>query len=157
MKIAIMSRERIERLAQQPFPARTAVISITDSDAFPVEFRCRPDFLLSLTFDDMEPDSDLLAELLKDNPDFRDEYKIIDDKQASEISNFAQIIYPLADLLICQCECGQSRSAAVAAAIMEHFSGNGSVILADRHYSPNGYVFRLVLEKMKEGNLYARK
>ena len=150
MKIAIMSRESIERLAQQPFPERTAVISIMDSDAPPVEFRNSPAFLLSLVFDDMEPESDLLKELLGDFPDFRNEYQIITEQHAEKIANFSTVIYQVADLLICQCEFGQSRSAAVAAAIMEHFSDNGIDVFADDRFCPNKYVFRTVLKKLKE-------
>ena len=157
MKIAIMGRERIERLAQQPFPERTAVISITDSDALPVEFRNSPDFLLALEFDDMEPESDLLDELLKGYPDFQNEYQIITERQAEKIANFSTVIYQVADLLICQCEFGQSRSAAVAAAIMEHFSGNGIDVFADDRYCPNKYIFRKVLGKLLETQHYVNQ
>ena len=150
MKIAIMSRKRIEKMAQQPFPERTAVISITDSDALPVEFPNAPDFLLALAFDDVDPKSDLLNELLQDFPDFQYEFQIITEQQAEKIANFSKIMYISADLLICQCEFGQSRSAAVAAAIMEHFSGNGIDIFSDDRYCPNKYIFRKVLGKLQE-------
>ena len=150
MEITIMSREDIEKLALKSFPAKTAVISITDSDALPVEFHKRPEFLLSLAFDDTEPESDLLDELLKDYPGFRNDYRIITDQQAEEIANFARVMHRTADQLICQCEFGQSRSAAVAAAITEYFSGDGIEIFADDRYCPNKYVFRKVLEKLKQ-------
>ena len=149
MKIEIMSRESIEQLAQQPFPEKTAVISIIDSGASPVEFYYKPEFLLSLMFDDTEPDSDLLSKLLKEYPGFQNEYRIISDQQAEEIANFAQVMYMAADLLICQCEFGQSRSAAVAAAIKEYFSGNGIDVFADNRYFPNKYVFKKIFEKLR--------
>lgn len=150
MEITIMSREGIEKLSLTPFPAKTAIISIIDSDAPPVGFHNRPEFLLSLAFDDAEPESDLLNELLKAYPGFRNDYRIITDQQAKEIANFAHVMHKAADLLICQCEFGQSRSAAVAAAITEYFNGDGIGIFADDRYCPNKYVFRKVLEKLKE-------
>lgn len=150
MEITIMSREDIEKLALKPFPSKTAVISIIDSDALPVEFHNKPEYILSLAFDDTEPESDLLDELLKDYPRFRNEYRIITDQQAEEIANFAYVMHRAAARLICQCEFGQSRSAAVAAAITEYFDSNGIEIFADDRYYPNKYVFRKVLEKLKE-------
>lgn len=157
MKITIMSRENIERMAQKPFPEKTAVISITDSDAQPVEFRNSPAFLLSLIFDDMEPESGLLDELIRDFPDFQNEYRIITERQTEEIANFSTIMYQAADLLICQCEFGQSRSAAVAAAVMEHFNGNGIDVFADDRYCPNKYIFRKVLGKLRGTQHYVNK
>lgn len=149
MKISIMGREGIEKLARKPFSEKTAVISIIDSDAFPVEFMHKPEFLLRLAFDDMEPGSGLLDELLREYAGFRNEYKIIADGQAQAIAEFAKAMHETAGQLICQCEFGQSRSAAVAAAVMEFFSGNGIDIFADDRYSPNKYVFRKVLEKLR--------
>ena len=149
MEIAIMSREEIEQMALKPFPDKTAVISITDSDAQPVIFRNSPEFLLPLVFDDAEPEASPLDELLKNHPGFRNEYQIITDQQAKEIAGFAKDVYKTARLLVCQCEFGQSRSAAVAAAITECFNSNGIDIFADDRYTPNKYVFRKVLEKLR--------
>lgn len=57
----------------------------------------------------------------------------------------------LADMeyLICQCEMGQSRSAAVAAAVMEHYTGLPSDIFADDRYYPNRLVYATVLDALK--------
>ena len=43
--------------------------------------------------------------------------------------------------IICQCEHGQSRSAACAAAIKEHFEKSGIDIFADYRYYPNQLIF----------------
>lgn len=51
--------------------------------------------------------------------------------------------------MICQCEHGQSRSAAVAAAIMEFRSRRGITVFAHDSYYPNKVVFRKVLEALK--------
>ena len=52
--------------------------------------------------------------------------------------------------LICQCEHGQSRSAAVASAILEFKSRRGIQIFADDRYYTNKVVFRRVLEALKD-------
>lgn len=46
--------------------------------------------------------------------------------------------------VICQCEHGQSRSAAIAAAILEYETQNGISIFTDDKYYPNKVVFRKV-------------
>lgn len=149
MKIAVMSREQLEKTARNPFPEKTAVISISDSDAPPPELRHAPAFLLPLVFDDMDPESELLDDLFTDLPGTRMEYRVITDRQAQEIALFARKMHTAAALLICQCEFGQSRSAAVAAAVTEYFNGNGIEIFADIRYSPNKYVFRKVYEQLR--------
>ena len=43
--------------------------------------------------------------------------------------------------ILCQCEYGQSRSAACAAAILEYFNGTGTSVFADYRYYPNQVVY----------------
>ncbi|NLB62365.1 MAG: hypothetical protein GX802_08150 [Clostridiales bacterium] len=50
--------------------------------------------------------------------------------------------------MICQCEYGQSRSAACAAAILEHFNNNGISVFADYRYYPNQLIFNKMLEAL---------
>ena len=75
---------------------------------------------------------------------------VISSDQAHEI---AKVYYENKDritTLICQCEHGQSRSAAVASAILEFKSRRGIQIFADDRYYPNKVVFRRVLEALKD-------
>ena len=46
--------------------------------------------------------------------------------------------------IICQCEYGQSRSAACAAAILEHYCKNGISVFADYRYYPNQLVYNKI-------------
>ena len=77
---------------------------------------------------------------------------IITNKQAKEIAEFYHRVSKTAKTLICQCEHGQGRSAAIAAAINEYTDGNGIDIFADDRYFPNKVVFRKVLKALKGGN-----
>lgn len=150
MKIRILDRESMEERAERPFPAKTAVISITDAGDAPVKLAHLPEHLLRLSFDDVEPEPELPDKAMGRINAFDMRNHIISDQQAGEIAGFVHAILSGADLLICQCEYGQSRSAAVAAAIAEYAYGCGIDIFADDRYFPNKYVFRKVLGALKE-------
>ena len=136
----IMSREEIEKDALKPFPPHTAVISITDADWDFAELKNKPEWLLQLNFDDVDND------VFKDEPETAQEvlvekYHMFNDAMARLVADFYFLIRGKAKMLICQCEHGQSRSAAIAAAINEYRSGSGIEIFADDDYYPNKRVF----------------
>lgn len=150
MEIMITSREALEARARSPFPPRTAVISITDSDDPDADLLNPPDWLLRLKFDDVH--NDLLEEVLGRRPTeeeariLAENFHFITEGQARQIAAFIrEAAQPnMADTLICQCEYGQSRSAAVAAAARQYLAGDGIGIWADDRYYPNKLVFRMV-------------
>jgi hypothetical protein len=51
--------------------------------------------------------------------------------------------------VICQCDFGQSRSAACAAAILQHFEGRGIDIFADYRYYPNQLVYHKIFDALE--------
>lgn len=150
MRIQIKSRQAIERLAASPFQEKTALISITDYGCEPAELGHQPDFLLTLEFDDV--DADVFADELGKNRTpkeclaVEEKYHMFSDEQAQQIAEFYRKIRNNADVLICQCEHGQSRSAAIAAAILEHSAHAGIKIFADERYYPNKFIFNKMLK-----------
>jgi len=54
--------------------------------------------------------------------------------------------------IICQCEYGESRSSACAAAILEHFQKTGISIFADYRYYPNQVVYHKVFDALEKLN-----
>nr|WP_302628353.1 hypothetical protein [uncultured Eubacterium sp.] len=52
--------------------------------------------------------------------------------------------------IICQCEYGQSRSAACAAAILEYYEKKGISIFADYRYYPNQVIFNKIYNALKK-------
>lgn len=50
--------------------------------------------------------------------------------------------------IVCQCEYGQSRSAACAAAILEHFCHTGINVFADYRYYPNQMVYHKIKDAL---------
>jgi len=158
MKLKITGRQAIEAFAREPFAPHTALISITDSDSDFAALEHQPEHLLQLRFDDItsqdaqeefehqrgrkptEEEQHLLAE----------KFHLISDAQAAEIAAFVHQVKDSAALLICQCEYGESRSAAVAAAVIELFQGSGIMVFADDRYYPNKLVYRMVYEALRE-------
>jgi len=149
MKIEIHSRESIEERANKPLPACTAVISITDSDKDFAVLKNKPEYILQLKFDDVTNED--LEDHLGRKPTeaealmLAEKIYMFNDRQAGEIAEFIKLILDRAELLICQCEYGQSRSAGVAAAVKQFLDKSGIEIFADDRYYPNKIVYRKVL------------
>ena len=140
--IKIFSRKQIEKLALFPFPPNTALISIRDANAEIPKLKHKPTWLLQLAFDDISSD---------EIDDYKGkEYTLFDESIARKIADFVDECKDKAEPIICQCEYGQSRSAAVAAALSEFFCQSGIDIFADDRYYPNKLAFRLTLKALME-------
>ena len=152
MEIIITDRKTVSNME---FIVPTAVISITDMDYFFADLKNSPKFLLQMQFDDI--DGYVFEDEGYKNPTYEQrlwvekKYNIISDEQAQKIASFYFKAKPLVTRVICQCEHGQSRSAAVAAAILEYEQKEGINIFANEKYSPNKIIFHKVLTALKEG------
>jgi predicted protein tyrosine phosphatase len=157
MEVLILSRDKIEEMARGGFAEHTAVISITDVQWTFAELKHKPEFLLQVAFDDVDEDIflDVFGGMLtdKERAKIESKYKMFTDTQANQIAEFYLSIKDKAEVLICQCEHGQSRSAAVAAAIMEYRSKRGIDVFAADEYYPNKRIFRKVLKALTDFNL----
>ena len=148
MEVSIYSRNSIKELIEKGFPQNTAVISFyTPKDKRDYEEnRVNYDGVCNKVFYVGIPDIDI--EILS-------EYGYTYKTYLAEADELAKFIYEAkADGLdiICQCDYGQSRSAACAAAILEHFEGRGIDIFVDYRYYPNQLVYHKIfdaLEKVK--------
>ena len=147
-EIMIMSRDKVEAFSNVPYHQRTALISITDINYSFAELRNKPHELLQVAFDDV--DNDVFEDELGREPTEEERvrierrYNMLSDAQAKEIADFYNRVKDTVDVIICQCEHGQSRSAAVAAAIQEFSSHTGIEIFADDRYYPNKVVYRKI-------------
>ena len=161
MKIEIESRQSIKSRAKEPFQARTALISIADSDHAFVRLNNKPEYLLQMKFDDVTEElfdvaNDLISENIRGRKPTEEEalalakkFHMFSDEHAKKVAAFVDSVLGKADILICQCEYGQSRSAGIAAAIKQSLHGNGIDIFADERYFPNKLVYRKVMENMR--------
>ena len=151
MRVEIYSRRAIKELIQKGFPDNTAVISFYspgkarcfEEERVHIDNVCPNVFYVSI------PDIDI--EILGD-------YGYTYDTYLAEADALAEFVYKAhSDGLdiICQCDFGQSRSAACAAAILQHFEGRGIDIFTDYRYYPNQLVYNKVfyaLEKHRKEN-----
>lgn len=161
MKILIMSRRAIEKMAEQAFPDNTAVISIADyGDAF-ATLKNSPTYILRVAFDDV--DNDVIGDKLGTHGTdaeivaIEKKYHMFSSDQAEELAWFFADVSEKTEVLICQCEHGQSRSAAVASAILEYRSRRGIDIFADDRYYPNKVVFRRLLSALRSLTPFAKR
>ena len=146
MQVEIHSFDSIERLARHPFAPGTSLISIGDTDAAPPVLAHRPDHILRLQFDDV------MLEGFDYETGGAFAFRLFSEDQARRIADFVYRHLEDTAVFLCQCHFGQSRSAAVAAAIKEHFDHNGIEIFADElgRYCPNALVFRKTLKALNE-------
>ena len=144
MKVNIHSRSSIGELIQNGFPENTAVISFFTPNKNklkenPVNYQglCDKVFYIGV------PDIDI--EILADYGYTYESYLA----QADELAKFIHEAKANDRDIICQCDYGQSRSAACAAAILQHFEGRGIDIFADYRYYPNQLVYHKIFDALK--------
>lgn len=148
-----MSKRAIEKYMREPMAEKTAVISIADFNGEFAKLINAPQWLHQVSFDDV--DNDVIIDEVVGKPTekerlaIEEKYHMFSDKQASAIAEFYFAICDKAECIVCQCEHGQSRSAAVAAAILEYRSRRGIKIFSDDRYYPNKVVFRKVLAALQ--------
>ena len=149
IKVAIMSRKAAEEFVKTGFPENAAVISFYDpktkytpEDYKPVDYSsvCKNVFYVCI------PDIDI--EALGDFGFTFDTFF----PEAEQLSDFIIESVNESRNIICQCEYGQSRSAACAAAIKEYLDKSGIEIFADCRYYPNQLIFNKLLEALKRAN-----
>lgn len=145
-KIMICSRDMVEKLIISGFPNNTAVISFYDpkskrtpKDYAPADYSGVCDRVFYVPLHDID------IEVLP-------EYGLSFDTYFPEAESLARYIIRCISEgrnIICQCEYGQSRSAACAAAIKEYYDKSGIEIFADYRYYPNQLVFNKLLDALK--------
>jgi protein-tyrosine phosphatase len=68
--------------------------------------------------------------------------------EAEQLAEFIKAAVADGFDIICQCDYGQSRSAACAAAILQYYEGRGIDIFADYRYYPNQLVYHKVFDAL---------
>lgn len=150
MNIKIYSRQAMETYLKHNHLDNTAVISFYDppnrktyEGNTPVDYADKCDRVFPVELHDID------RSVLMD-------FGLTYDTYFPEVDRLAEFIYQATEDgldIICQCQYGQSRSAACAAAILEHFEGNGISVFVDDRYYPNQMVYRKVfnaLERVKK-------
>lgn len=152
IRILTTNRMQLQFLSLKPFEPNIAVISITNHEAPLVHFVNEPKHLLRTSFNDVGFDEfwDTNTTLeVSEKEAFEKKYRVISIQQAKEIATFYhEAINDNVDTIICQCEHGVSRSAAIKAAILEYEARRGIDVFADKYLSPSKTVFKRVLKAL---------
>ena len=138
MKITILSKSELFKLLEKKeLTSRTAVVSFADEqDEFlelPEEVEC-----LKVVFYDIRPSSTV--------PEHYDSLL----PEALEIARFVSNKIKEGKDIVCQCDYGISRSAGLAAAILERYAHKGLDVFSDYRYTPNQFVYNKVLKELKK-------
>ena len=145
MKVEIYSKKAIKELMDKGFPQNVAVISFytpnnkREGMQSPVDYSglCNNVFYVGI------PDIDI--EILAEYGYTYESYLA----QADDLANFIREAKANNLDIICQCDYGQSRSAACAAAILQHFERRGIDIFADYRYYPNQLVYHKIFDSLE--------
>lgn len=148
-KVEIMSRKAMKELIESGFPENTAVISFYDpndgrgltrlKEYEPINYNGICDYVFTVGVHDID------IETLED-------YGLSYETYFPEVEKLADFICIVVEQrmdIICQCEYGQSRSAACAAAIKEHFEKSGIEVFADYRYYPNRLIFNKIYDALR--------
>lgn len=139
MKVHIMSRAEIEELIKHDALFGVDVISFQDTnDMKKIDFRGLPHRVFSVALDDLEYD-ELESEGLTYDTYF---------PEADDLAQFIREAITSNREIICQCECGQGRSAGCAAAILEAVYNKGIEIFSDYRYFPNKVIYHKLVDKI---------
>ena len=146
MKVEIYSREAIKELMKGEFPKNTAVISFCSprKTRRAEEERVYFGNVCDRVFNILIPDIDI--EILGDYGYTYETYLA----EADELAKFIYEVRAEGRDIICQCDFGQSRSAACAAAILQHFEGRGIDVFSDYRYYPNQLVYHKVFDALEK-------
>ena len=138
MFVQIYASYYIEELIKKgEFPPNTAVISFCDEGTHPgdrVNFSGVCNRIMYVEVDDLD---------LEDIDDYNEFLP-----EAEEIAEFIIDAYNDGMNIICQCECGQSRSAGCAAAIEEFFYRTGINVFKDYRYYPNKLIYNKIFDAL---------
>lgn len=146
MQIKICSRKEAEALLKKGFLKNTAVISFYDpadtrgGGTVPLNYSGKAERVFYV------PVHDIDIEILGDYSLSYETYF----PEAPRLAEFIKTAHTGGLDILCQCEYGQSRSAACAAAIEEYYNKNGISVFADYRYYPNQLIFNKLYAALKK-------
>lgn len=149
ISIGVLSRFDASQYCKEPHKTDSAIISISTPNfnysglAIEPTDENRVVAILCLEFMDADRpgDNDVYG-----NPTIISD--LMSDEDAKTVVDFVER-YKDKRILV-HCDAGISRSSAVAAAILKHYTGDDSMIFDSRWYNPNRWVYRKVLEAFED-------
>lgn len=130
--IEILSRKEAVEFLKTPIVEKLIIISISSVMTDKILFAENSDIvdILYLNFDDVD----------------RSNANAMTSNQAKEVTDFVNKYKDSIDRIVIHCDQGVSRSAGIAAAIMQYLFGTAQPIFSNRKYCPNLHCYKLVLD-----------
>lgn len=135
MKVYIYSRSLMERHIKKGLPENTAIVSFADTEEDFIEFPEGTN-VLKVAFYDVRPHTAMREHWDSVLP------------EAKQIAEFLVKNVKEGKDIICQCDYGISRSAGLAAAVLQKWCRKGIDVFADYRFTPNQFVYKLVLKEL---------
>ena len=136
MKVTILSKSELSNLIEKKeLTSNSAIVSFADEEDDFLDFPKDSD-VLKIVFYDIRPSSTIKEHYNRLLPEAKDIAKFVNQK-----------ILEGKDI-ICQCDYGISRSAGLAAAILERYAHRGIDVFANYKYTPNQFVYNKVYQEL---------
>ena len=144
MKVTVYSKSKMEDLLEKGPLEKVAVVSFYNEPVNlltkPIDYSGKVERFMQINLPDI------------DEGGFEENGYTFDTffADADKVAAFIYDAYMDGLDFICQCQFGFSRSAACAAAILEHFEGRGSEILLSDCYQPNKLLYDKLLSALEK-------
>ncbi len=136
MKVSILSKSELYKLIENnELTNKSAIVSFADEEDEFLDFPKDID-VLKVVFYDIRPSS-----VVKEHYD-----SLL--PEAKDIASFVSQKINEGKDIICQCDYGISRSAGLAAAILERYAHKGLEVFTDYRYTPNLFVYNKVYREL---------
>lgn len=136
MKVTILSKSELFNLIEKKaLTSKSAIVSFADDEDDFLDFP-EDSNVLKIVFYDIRPSSTIKEHYDRLLPEAKDIAKFVNQK-----------ILEGKDI-ICQCDYGISRSAGLAAAILERYAHRGIDVFANYKYTPNQFVYNKVYQEL---------
>lgn len=136
MKVTILSKSELFNLIEKKaLTSKSAIVSFADEEDDFLDFP-KDSNVLKIVFYDIRPSSTIKEHYDRLLPEAKDIAKFVNQK-----------ILEGKDI-ICQCDYGISRSAGLAAAILERYAHRGIDVFANYKYTPNQFVYNKVYQEL---------
>lgn len=151
MKVAVYSKSKMEKFLQKGPLKNVAVISFYNEPinifTKPIDYTGKAERFMQINLPDI------------DEGGFKENSYTLDTffTDADVVAEFIYKAYNDGFDFACQCQFGFSRSAACAAAILEHFEGKGDEIMSNDKYQPNKLVYSKLLDSLKKQAIKHKK
>ena len=144
MRVEVRNRQNVDSHEGIEPELSVAIISISDPRDDPPFILEWPELkeVLRLSFHDA--DTEWWDDIGKEMPE---KYTIMSDEDGKQVAAFVEK-HKDVDLLIVQCDAGISRSSGMAAAILQHLTGDDSQIFQNPRFHPNRLVNRITREAL---------